>query len=98
MVTKSTVLKALKGVMDPELGLSVLDLGLIYGVKINGANVYIKMTLTTPICPLATMIVEDVKGNVSKLKGVKNVKVELVWDPPWSPKKLSPEAKKTLGI
>jgi metal-sulfur cluster biosynthetic enzyme len=98
MITKSMILKSLKGVMDPELGWSVVDLGLIYETKINGGNVHIKMTLTTPMCPLASMIVDDVKGNISRLKGVRNVEVELVWDPPWSPKRLSPQAKKTLGL
>jgi metal-sulfur cluster biosynthetic enzyme len=98
MVTKGMVLKTLKGVMDPELGWSVVDLGLIYDVKTSGSNVHIKMTLTNQMCPLASMIVDDVKGNISRLKGVKNVKVELVWNPPWSPERLSPEAKKTLGL
>lgn len=98
MVTKTAILKALKNVMDPELGMNIVDLGFIYGVKIKGGNVHIKMTMTTPMCPLLSSILEDAKNNVSMLKGVKNVEIELVWKPRWTPKKISPEARKTLGL
>lgn len=92
------VLKALKKCYDPELGISVVDLGLIYDVKVSGKSVHVKMTLTTPGCPLHAFIVEDVRKRVKGLKGVEDVEVELVWDPPWTPARMTKEAKKKLGF
>lgn len=98
MVTKQDVMKALKNCYDPEIGISLVDLGLIYDVQIKNDKVHIKMTLTTPGCPMHAFMVNDVEEKVKKLKGVKEVKVELVWDPPWTPDKMSKEAKKGLGF
>jgi len=98
MATKKGVMNVLKKIMDPEINISIADLGLIYGVDVKDSNVKIKMTLTTPHCPMGGMITEDVKNHVKKLKGVKNVEIEVVFDPPWSPERLSKKAKKKLGF
>ncbi len=99
MVTEDEVRRVLKTVVDPEFGLSVIDLGLIYELKIiDGKKVYIKMTLTTPMCPLANAIVADVYQKVKEIPGVEDVDIELSFDPPWSPDMMTPEARKLLGL
>ncbi|MGC8924072.1 MAG: metal-sulfur cluster assembly factor [Candidatus Micrarchaeia archaeon] len=97
-ITKDDVMNALKQVVDPELGINVVDLGLIYSIDINNSRVGIKMTLTTPMCPLATLLVENVKSAVEKMEGVKHVEVEVVFDPPWSIEKIRPEIREKLGL
>ena len=97
MVTKKQVLEKLKEVYDPEMPISVVDLGFIRQIKIKDNKVEIKMTLTNPFCPMHSMITEEVKNSIEKIKDVKEVKVELVFDPPWSPDDISEEAKKKLG-
>jgi len=89
-------MNALKKCYDPEIPVNIVDLGLIYGVKISGANVGIK--LTTPGCPMHSFITEDVKQKIAKMKGVKKVDVELVWDPPWSPEKMKASVRKKMRI
>lgn len=98
MVTKIQVLEALKTVYDPEFPISVVDLGLIYDVKVDKDNVRIKMTLTTPGCPMSGVIVNMVQQKVESLNGVKKAEVELVFEPPWSPERMSKEARKKFGI
>lgn len=98
MVTKEDVMKVLKECYDPEIGISLVDLGLIYDVKVDKDKVNIKMTLTTPGCPMHAFMVQDVQEKVKAMKGVKEVNVELVWDPPWTPDRISKEAKKKLGF
>lgn len=98
MVTKKEAMNVLKECYDPEIGISIVDLGLIYDVKVKGNDIYVKMTLTTPGCPLHSFITEDVKQKLKKLKGVEKVDVELVWDPPWTPERMSKQAKKQFGI
>lgn len=87
--------------MDPEVPLSIVDMGLIYGIDVTANNdVNIKMTMTTKGCPLHETMVDDVKRYAKKVSGVKNVDVEIVWDPPWTMDKMSDEAKammKTMG-
>jgi metal-sulfur cluster biosynthetic enzyme len=97
MVTKKEVLNVLEEVLDPELGISVVDLGLIYDVKVDKNKVKIKMTLTSPLCPLSNFLVENIKEKVKSLD-IKDVDVEIVFDPPWTPEKMSKRAKKILGI
>ncbi len=97
-VTEEQVLDALKDCYDPHLAVSVVDLGLIYGVKIDGERVEVDMTLTAPGCPMAALISEDVQSRIAKIEGVKEAKVNVVFDPPWTPERLSPEAKKLLGL
>jgi metal-sulfur cluster biosynthetic enzyme len=98
MVSKEDVMKALKECYDPEIGISVVDLGLIYDVKVDKDKVHIKMTLTTPGCPMFSYLTQDVQNKVKKIKGVKDVKVELVWDPPWNPDRMSKGVRKKLGL
>jgi FeS assembly SUF system protein len=98
MATKQDVMKVLKECYDPEIGISIVDLGLIYDVQINKDKVNIKMTLTSPGCPMHSFMINDVEENVKKIKGVKEVKVELVWNPPWTPDRMSKEAKKKLNF
>ena len=92
---------SLKKCMDPEVPLSIVDMGLIYGIDVTANNdVNIKMTMTTKGCPLHETMVDDVKRYAKKVSGVKNVDVEIVWDPPWTMDKMSDEAKammKTMG-
>lgn len=96
MVTKAQVISALKKCFDPEVGISVVDLGLIDEIKVSGGNVNIKMILTSPACPMGSLILEDVREKVSKVKGVKKVDVELS-SKAWSPDRMSKKAKKKVG-
>ncbi|MER3408023.1 MAG: metal-sulfur cluster biosynthesis protein [Nitrososphaera sp.] len=98
-VTEEQVYSALKKCMDPEIPVNVVDLGLIYGVKVDqGKDVDIKMTMTTRGCPLHDTLVSDVKRYVGKLSGVGNINVEIVWDPPWSLEKMNPTVREQLGF
>ncbi|OGG23754.1 aromatic ring hydroxylase [Candidatus Gottesmanbacteria bacterium RIFCSPLOWO2_01_FULL_43_11b] len=98
MITKSDVENVLKNIPDPEIGVSLWDLGLIYNIEIKEGIVEILMTLTTIGCPLIHLIADPIKKEVGKLKGVKEVNVELTFEPPWSTEKLSDEAKLQLGF
>jgi metal-sulfur cluster biosynthetic enzyme len=97
-VTSQQVLDSLKQCMDPEIPISVVDMGLIYNVNINADNnVDIKMTMTTRGCPLHDTLVNDVKRYVTKVPGVSAVNVEIVWEPIWTPEKMSDEGKKLIN-
>ena len=99
MVSEKEVWNALKKAIDFELGVDVVNLGLIYDMKIiDGKKVYIKMTLTTPTCPLANAIIADVYQKVKEVPGVEDVDIDITFDPPWSPDRMSPEARKLLGL
>lgn len=98
-ITDSEVLAKLKSVPDPELGISIVDLGLIYGVDIlKAGKVRVRMTLTTIGCPLFSLIAEPVKACIMEIEGVTEVEVDLSFDPPWNPERMSDEAKITLGF
>ena len=98
-VTEDQVYSALRKCMDPEIPVNVVDLGLVYGVNVNPKNnVDIKMTMTTRGCPLHDTLVSDVKRYVSKINGIGNINVEIVWDPPWSIEKMEPVAREKLGF
>ena len=98
MVTTDLVRKALKGVKDPELGLNVVDIGLIYDVQVSEAgDVHITMSLTSPGCPSGPEIMGDVKQVVGDLDGVNSVEVELVWEPYWTPDRMDPRVRAFLG-
>lgn len=86
----------LRKVIDPELNINIVDLGLIYDVKQEQEELIITMTLTTPGCPLHTSIVNGVKRAVSNVDGVENVEVELVWSPPWNPDRITEAGKRAL--
>ena len=98
MVTMEEIVKALKECYDPEIPVNVWDLGLIYDVNVDGDKVRVKMTLTAPGCPMHTFISEEVKNKLRSISGVKEATVEVVWDPPWNPDRMSKEAKLHLGI
>ena len=96
-VTEDQIRASLKQCMDPEIPISIVDLGLIYGINISEKNdVDIKMTMTTKGCPLHDTMVDDVKRYTRKVAGVNNVNVDIVWDPPWSMDKISEEAKSMM--
>ena len=97
-VTSQQVLDSLKQCMDPEIPINIVDMGLIYGVKVNNDNkVDVKMTMTTRGCPLHETLVSDVKRYVNKVPGVNGVDVEIVWEPAWTPEKMSEEGKKLIN-
>ncbi len=98
--TKEAIIAALKQVHDPEIHLSIVDLGLVYDIHVEPeGKVQIKMTLTTPACPYGEILVGQAHRAVAELEGVKEVQVNLVWDPPWDPKEMcSDTAKDVLGI
>jgi len=98
MIDEKKVMDALREVYDPEIGMDIVTLGLIYDVQINGNDVYVKMTLTTPRCPLAQPLRGEAEERLKKIEGIGNVKVELVWDPPWTPEMMSEEGRKKFGI
>ena len=97
-VTSQQVLDSLKQCMDPEIPINIVDMGLIYGVKVSNDNkVDVKMTMTTRGCPLHDTLVNDVKRYVNKVPGVSDVNVEIVWEPAWTPEKMSEEGKKLIN-
>jgi FeS assembly SUF system protein len=96
---QSAVVDALKEIFDPEIPVNIYDLGLIYGVEVDDeADVTIRMTLTTPHCPVAETMPGEVELRASSVPGIRDAEVELVWDPPWSPEKMSDEARLELGM
>jgi len=97
MVSEKLILTALKHVLDPEIGVNIVDLGLVYEVKVENGDVYITMTMTTPGCPLHESISKGAEEAVRQLPGVENVKVDLVWEPAWTPERMSDWARKQLG-
>jgi FeS assembly SUF system protein len=93
------VIAALRDIFDPEIPVNIYDLGLIYGVDIDeGGGVMVTMTLTTPHCPVAESMPAEVELRVAGVPGVRDAEVNLVWDPPWDPQKMSDEAKLELGM
>jgi metal-sulfur cluster biosynthetic enzyme len=96
--TKEEVVEVLRGVEDPELGMDIVDLGLMYDVEVEGSNVKVIHSLTSIGCPAGPMIQEGIHDAVAALPGVENVDVELTWDPPWTPEKMSDDAKFILGF
>ncbi|WP_070119796.1 metal-sulfur cluster assembly factor [Bacillus marinisedimentorum] len=94
---KTVVQERLKTVIDPELGINIVDLGLIYEVAADeSGNLKITMTLTTPGCPLHDSIVGGVKSSLTDVEGVASVDVNVVWSPPWTPDRMSEEAARML--
>ena len=90
-ISDDQVLEALKQVMDPELGINIVALGLVYDVAIEGGNVRVKMTLTTPGCPMHDSLVLGAQRALGRIPGIASAAVEMVWDPPWNPSMISPE-------
>ncbi|WP_446653164.1 DUF59 domain-containing protein [Blastomonas sp.] len=92
------VIDRLKGIYDPEIPVNIYDLGLIYGVEVNDAHAIITMTLTTPHCPVAESMPGEVEMQVCSVPGIADAEVNLVWDPPWDPGKMSDEARLEMGM
>ncbi len=93
------VIAAMRTVYDPEISVNIYDLGLIYDIQINEqAEVFVKMTLTAPGCPVAGILPGQVESAIRRVQGISDACVELVWDPPWSQDCMSDEAKLTLGL
>lgn len=97
MPTEEEVREELRELMDPELDVNVVDLGLIYDIEVKGDRIEILMTLTTPACPMAGVFDEMVRQEVAHLEGINEVEVEITFDPKWTPEKMSDEAKDELG-
>jgi FeS assembly SUF system protein len=98
-VLELKVIDALQTCYDPEIPANIYELGLIYGIEISDSSeVRIKMTLTAPNCPVAASLPLEVESKVSAIEGIKSAKVDIVWDPPWSPGKMSESAKLQLGM
>jgi len=98
-INKQDIIKKIKTVFDPEIPVNIYDLGLIYNLEIDKKNnITIKMTLTTPNCPVAGTMPENVGKAISEIDGISSIKVELVWEPKWSKEKMSEDAKLALDI
>jgi len=97
-LTEEQVFDALRIVEDPELGMDVVDLGLVYDVRIEGSKVTVTYSLTSMCCPAGAMIQEQIVEVVSSLEGVDEVATDLTWTPPWSPEMMSDDAKFVLGF
>src|ERR1700726_5339038 len=96
--SEGQVMDALSNVIDPELGLDFVELGLIYGVEVAEGNVRVTFTLTTPGCPIGPQVHEQIEEFVGEVDGVRNVTSEMVFTPAWSPDKMSEDAKFALGF
>ena len=96
-ITTDQVTSCLEGVMDPELGISVVDLGLIYNILIDGNKISVDMTLTNPGCPMAGVLAGSVEQALREVFDGADVEVSLVWDPPWTPERLTESGKAQLG-
>ena len=97
MVDEEAVTDALTNVIDPELGLDFVELGLIYGIEIDGGKVGVTFTLTTPACPIGPQVSEQIQEFVGDLEGVEEVVPEMIFTPPWTPERMSEDAKFALG-
>lgn len=98
MPTQEQVIEVIKQCYDPEIPINVYDLGLIYEVDAKSDSVFVKMSLTSAGCPAAQSLPEQIRGKIGMALGVKNVNVEVTFEPPWTPEKISPEGRKKLGI
>jgi metal-sulfur cluster biosynthetic enzyme len=98
MPDEKVIRKALRKVKDPELNLDVVVLGLVYSIEVNESHVVARMSLTSPFCPAANQIVEDAKAAILGVEGVESAEVELTFDPPWTPERIDPLIRSTLGI
>jgi metal-sulfur cluster biosynthetic enzyme len=98
MAMRDDVVEALRQVEDPELGMDIVDLGLMYDVEVEGPKVKVIYTLTSMGCPVGPMIDDQINQVTAQVPGVEEVETELTWDPPWSPEKMSDDAKFILGF
>ncbi|ACB74188.1 metal-sulfur cluster assembly factor [Opitutus terrae] len=96
-VDSDLIWRTLGTIPDPEFGLSIVDLGLVYSVETNGHDIGVTMTFTSPGCPAGGMILEGTRTALAALPGAQEVRVEVVWEPPWTPERLTPEGRAHLG-
>ena len=98
MEIKEKIIAEIKKIYDPELPVNIYELGLIYDIKVEGRKAEIKMTLTTPNCPVAESLPKEVKEGAMQVEGIEEVDLELVWDPPWNKEMMSEAAKLELNL
>lgn len=98
MVDEERVREALKQIEDPEIGLNIVDLGLVYDVDVEGETVNVRMTLTSPGCPVGPQILNGARMVVQDIDGVEHANVELVWEPFWTPERINPDYRAALGF
>jgi|TARA_B100001029_G_scaffold178118_1_gene184131 FeS assembly SUF system protein len=98
MEVKDKIIEEIKKIYDPELPVNIYELGLIYDIQVNDKKAKIKMTLTTPNCPVAESLPKEVKESVMQVEEIENVDLELVWDPPWTKDMMSESAKLELNL
>ena len=98
MELKEKIIEEIKKIYDPEIPVNIYELGLIYEVKVKEKNVSVKMTLTTPNCPVAESLPKEVKDSIMNIDGVEKVDLDLVWDPPWDKSMMSEAAKLELNL
>src|SRR6056300_319288 len=98
MTLKEKVIEEIRKIYDPELPVNIYELGLIYDVQVDNNNAKIKMTLTTPNCPVAESLPKEVKDGAMQVEGIENVDLELVWDPPWNKDMMSNAEKESIGV
>tara|TARA_Y100000590_G_scaffold348634_1_gene399731 strand:- start:69 stop:365 length:297 start_codon:yes stop_codon:yes gene_type:complete len=98
MDLKEKIITEIKKIYDPEIPVNIYELGLIYDISIKDKNVKVKMTLTTPNCPVAESLPKEVKNSIMEIKGVNKVELDLVWDPPWDKSMMSEAAKLELNL
>lgn len=96
--TEKDVRRALRKVKDPELNLDIVVLGLIYGIEVTDHHVHARISLTTPFCPAANQIVDEARTAIQNVSGVESAEVELTFDPPWTPERIDPIIRASLGI
>jgi len=97
-LTEDALRQALRQVIDPELGLNIIELGLVYQIEIDEGDVEVQMTLTSPGCPAGPQIMDDVQRTLKMLDGVMSVNVTLVWEPYWTPERIDPRVRAVLGL
>jgi len=97
-LNEEAVRRVLRQVKDPELDLNIIDLGLVYDVEIDDGDVRVKMTLTSPGCPAGPMITNDAYKVIRAVDGVKDVDIEIVWEPYWTPEKIDPKVRALMGF
>ena len=95
---KNKIIDEIKKIYDPEIPVNIYELGLIYDVSVKNKNISVKMTLTTPNCPVAESLPKEVKDSIMEINGVEKVDLELVWDPPWDKSMMSEAAKLELNL
>jgi metal-sulfur cluster biosynthetic enzyme len=98
MLSQDTIYESLKQIYDPEVGINIVDMGLIYGLDIDDQKIGVTMTLTSPGCPAGPQILGQIDSALKALEGVEDVDIQVVWSPPWTPDMLSEEARDQLGI